>query len=200
VVGYGAGMGNIIVEQVVTADGFAAGVDGNIEFFEGGRTLVELEDDELALLAHVDAIVLGARTYEMFAAYWPTADPAKERIAVPINALPKHVFSTKLAAAPWGEGPPATLERDDAATGIEALRRRYRGDLIIWGSLTLTEALFRFGLVDVLRLRTVPVLIGDGRSVAPKDLGTARLALVRSQSFPSGAVVSEYAVARPSAS
>src|SRR5688500_18123392 len=109
-------MGKIIVEQVVIADGFAAGVDGNIEFFEGGRTLAEMEPEQLELLAHVDAIVLGAATYKMFVAYWPTADPMVERVATPINTLPKHVFSSKLTAAPWGTFAPATLERDDAAT------------------------------------------------------------------------------------
>jgi dihydrofolate reductase len=76
------------------------------------------------------------------------------------------------------------------------LRARIHGDLIVWGSLTLADALLRAGEVDVLRLRVVPVLIGRGRSFAPADLGERRLTLVKFQSYAGGLAVLEYSLAR----
>ena len=78
---------------------------------------------------------------------------------------------------------------------MRALRKRIPGDLIVWGSLTLADALLRAGEVDVLRLRLVPVLIGRGRSFAPADLGERALTLVKSHSYPSGLAVLEYGLA-----
>lgn len=181
-------MGRLVVEQIVSADGFAAGVDGGIEFFGAAGDFAETEPEQLDRLSLVDAIVLGATTYRMFAAYWPGADPRVERVAEPINALPKHVFSSTLESAPWGSFAPAVLERGEATTAVAGLKRRYPGDLMVWGSLTLTEALFRAGLVDELRLRVVPVLIGAGRGVTPADLPMTAMSLVSCRSYPRGHV------------
>lgn len=193
-------MGRIVVEQIVSVDGFAADPDGDLEFFEAAGDFAETEVEQLEFLRGVDAIVLGRVTYEIFTGFWPTADPAAEPIARPINALPKHVFSSTLDAAPWGNLPAATLERSDPASGVAALRDRYRGDLVVWGSLTLTAALFRAGLVDHLRLRVVPVLIGAGRPVTPSDLGERRLDLVSARAFGSGHVALAYDLAAAPAS
>lgn len=188
-------MGKLIVEQIISADGFAADKDGGIGFFENDAgDFSEMEDDQLELLSHVDAIVLGANTYRMFVKYWPTADPKKERVAEFINSRPKHVISSTLDAAPWGKLAPATVEKGDAVSSVSALRDRYQNDLIIWGSLKLTEALFRAKLVDRLRLRSVPVLIGAGRSVAPADLGQTTMKLVTAKGFPRGHVLQDYAL------
>lgn len=187
-------MGQVAVEQIVSVDGFAAAADGGIDYFQSAGDFAETEDEQLKFLKGVDAVVLGRRTYEMFSSYWPTADPAVERIAKPINALPKHVFSSTLPAAPWGEFPAATVERGDVVAGVETLRERYRGDVVIWGSLTLTEALFSAGVVDRLRLRIVPVLIGAGRSLAPTIAGNRTLKLESALSYPRGHVALSYAL------
>lgn len=79
---------------------------------------------------------------------------------------------------------------------MAGLSRRYDGDLVLWGSLTLTDALFAAGLVDVLRLRVVPVLIGNGRPVAPAVPGDTRSELRSSLVFPHGHVRTEYLLAR----
>ena len=72
------------------------------------------------------------------------------------------------------------------------LRHRFTGDLIVWGSLSLSDALLRANEVDVLRLRVLPVLLGRGRSFTPSDLGLRRLSLATAQSFAGGLVVLEY--------
>lgn len=70
-----------------------------------------------------------------------------------------------------------------------------RGDLIIWGSLSLSDALLRAGEVDLLRLRVLPLLLGGGRPCSPPDLGLRRLSLATAQSFAGGLVVLEYSAA-----
>lgn len=190
-------MGRIIVEQIVSADGYAAEPDGGIGFFEHARSINAVDKGQLRLLESVRAIVLGRHTFGMFAGYWPDADPVQEPVAVPINATPKYVVSNTLDAAPWGsQGDSATVLRGDGVASMRKLRAQVDGDIIIWGSLTLSDALLRAGEVDVLRLRIVPVLIGAGRSFSPADLGQQALELERASSFPPDAVVLQYRLAR----
>ncbi len=117
-------MGRLTVEQIVSVDGYAADAEGGIGFFEAVDEVDSNDADQLAFLEHVDAIVLGANTYRMFAAYWPYADPEVERVAEPINRLPKFVVSNTLETAPWGEGQVEVL-RGDGVESVAALKERY---------------------------------------------------------------------------
>ena len=186
-------MGKIIVEQLVTADGYAADENGNLDFFDAVRDFGEADADQIAFLKGVDAIVIGANTYRLFVDFWPTADVAKEPVAEPINRLPKFVVSNTLDAAPWGD---TSLEilRGDGVESLNKLRDRFDGDLIVWGSLTLTDSLLRAGVVDLLRLRTVPILLGAGRPVAPRDT-PRRLTLQEAKAYAGGLLIAQYAVA-----
>jgi len=177
-------MGRLIVEQIVSADGYAADLDGGLDFIGAARGGNPNDHDQLAFLADVDAILLGANTYRMFAEYWPSADPEVEVVAEPINRLPKFVMSNTLESAPWGDGSIEVL-RGNAIEAVAELEERH-ANIVVWGSLTLTDALFRAGLVDVLRLRVVPVLIGAGRPYTPADLGDRPLELDHVASHPSG--------------
>lgn len=190
-------MGRIIVEQIVSVDGLAAEPDGGIGFFQNAVWINEVDREQLRLLETVRAIVLGRRTYEMFAAYWPDRDPADEAVAAPINSTPKYVVSNTLETAPWGErGATARVMRGDGVDSLRQLRASVDGDIIVWGSLTLADALLRAGEVDTLRLRIIPVLIGAGRSFAPADLGQRPVVLQRYASYASGLVVLQYALER----
>jgi dihydrofolate reductase len=185
-------MGRLTVEQIVSADGYAADADGGIDFFRAVDAIDPNDADQLTFLEDIDAILMGATTYRMFADYWPKADPDVERVAEPINRLPKFVVSNTLQSAPWGDGTIDIL-RGDGAKSAAALKGRFDG-VVVWGSLTLADALFVAGLVDVLRLRVVPVLIGDGRSFTPADLGERRLTLDHVEPHPSGYVGLTYRV------
>ena len=133
-------MGHLIVEQVVTVDGYAEDADGGISFFGAmDDDLTPNEPGQVELLERVDAILLGRRTYGMFADYWPKADPAVEPVAEPIARLPKYVASNTLAEAPWGDGTIEVL-RGEASESVAALKQRHES-VIVWGSLTLTDAL-----------------------------------------------------------
>lgn len=184
-------MGKLIVEQILSADGYAAEPDGGIGFFVDASSINEADQDQVRMLEGVRAIVLGRTTYGMFADYWPGADPAQEPVAVHLNAIPKYVVSNTLQRAPWGDGEIDIL-RGDGVASVRALRERVEGDLIVWGSLTLTDALLLAAEVDVLRLRIVPTLIGAGRSFTPAALGRRSLVLEDSKTYPQGFVVLQY--------
>ena len=81
-------MGKVIVEQIVSLDGYAEDADGGIGFFLNASGINKADTEQLQMLSGVEAIVLGAKTYRMFADYWPSADPAVEPVAIPIRDLP----------------------------------------------------------------------------------------------------------------
>lgn len=186
-------MGRLIVEQIVSADGFAADSDGGMKFVSGTDLLDPGVTEQLQMLRGVDAIVLGATTYRMFAQYWPTASADSDPVAEPINRLPKHVISNTLDRAPWGDSE-IEVHPGDGVESVRSLLARYSGDVIVWGSLVLTDALFEAGVVDVLRLRIVQRLIGSGRGVFPADLPMAELELTATSAHAGGAVTLQYAI------
>jgi dihydrofolate reductase len=191
-------MGRLIVEQVVTADGYAADRDGGLDFFEalvrpGENGEVDLNDaEQLEYVSQADAILFGATTYRMFADYWPGVDPEVEHVAELINRLPKFVVSNTLTEAPW-DGGQVEILRGDGVAAASTLKERF-DTVIVWGSLTLADALLRAGLVDELHLRIVPVLLGEGRSFTPADVGDRRLELDHLEARPGGVVSLRYVV------
>ena len=189
-------MGQLIVEQIVSTDGYAEDANGGIEFVGNASWVNDVDTEQLRMLSGVEGIVFGARTYGMFASYWPAADPVAEPVAVPIRELPKFVVSSTLESAPWGANDAAEILRGDGVAAVRDLRKRFPGNLIVWGSLTLCDALLRAGEVDVLRLRVLPILLGRGRSFAPSDLGSRMLSLSIAQSFAGGVVLLEYNLER----
>jgi hypothetical protein len=101
-------MAKIIIERIITADGFAQDTDGGMKFMDAAP-IDSADSDQLDMLSRVGAIVLGRRTYEMFAGYWPSVDPDDEPVASLIDTLPKHIVSTTLDSAPWGDHVPAVI-------------------------------------------------------------------------------------------
>ncbi|MFD6054438.1 dihydrofolate reductase family protein [Agromyces sp. NPDC060279] len=178
-------MGRLTLEQIVSADGYAADEHGGLDFVEAVPAFDVTDDDQLAYLEDVDAILLGANSYRMFAEYWPVADPATQPVAEPIARLPKLVVSNTLERAPWGDGE-ATLLRGEPAESVAALKAE-REHVIVWGSLQLAGA---------LRLRVVPVLLGAGRSFTPDAPALQRLELDHVVSFPTGHLGLTYRLAR----
>lgn len=188
-------MGLLLVHQFVSVDGFAADADGRFPFgVSTGGSTAETDLDTFDRLKSVDAVVLGATTYRMFAEYWPTGTAAEELLAPRINELPKVVVSNSIARAPWGDHPPASIVSEGAIDAIRRLKHDLHGDLIVWGSLTLTDALFERGLVDHVRLVVLPVVVGDGRRVFPPSFVGERLRHTRSATLDDGLVSLDYDV------
>lgn len=192
-------MGELVVQQFVSADGFAADDDNRFTLFddvEGDSS--DFDQCNLRWMEGLGAIVLGAETYRMFSGYWPTPQADGELVGPTLNALPKYVFSRTLTSAPWGDHPAAAVVAGDVGETVRRLKTEIAGDLVLWGSLSLGHSLFRTRAVDIVRLVVLPVAIGSGRTVFPAGQPPTRLHLVGSQTFAAGLVASDYTVVRES--
>ncbi len=179
-------MRQLIVQEFVTVDGFAAGPDGEVDFITEGSdadpTSGALVDDQLALLETIDTILLGAVTYRMFSSYWPEQTVETQGIADALNSTPKVVFSQTLEQAPWGEWEEARVVAGSASDEIRRLKDEAGKDMILWGSLSLADSLMRDGLVDEYRLWICPVVLGRGKRLF-EDADKQRLMAVETKTY-----------------
>src|SRR5919108_4717542 len=115
-------------------------------------------EEQTADYASSDALLLGRRTYEVFAASWPQRG-SEVPFADKLNSMPKVVVSSTLDRAGWNN---TTVLRGDAAQEVAALKRGPGGDIAISGSATLVRSLLRDRLLDELRLLVHPIVLGKG--------------------------------------
>jgi dihydrofolate reductase len=139
--------------------------------------------------AEADGFLLGRRTYEIFAGYWPTVTDEKNVVAARLNALPKYVVSTTLDRVEWNN---TTLIRSDVLAEIATLRSRPGRELQIHGSGALARSLLDHGLIDELRLWTYPVVLGSGKRLLEPGRVPTALRLIESRTTSSGCVLSVY--------
>jgi dihydrofolate reductase len=180
-------MRKIIVSNNVTLDGFFEGPNHEIDWFMFDK---EAFDYSVALLNSVDTILFGRTTYQMMAAYWPTAAP--DAVAEKMNSLPKIVFSGTLQAVAWNN---TRLIKGDVAEEVARLKQQPVGDMVVLGSAKLASSLLQSGLVDEYRVRVVPVLIGNGKPLFPGITERLKLKLLGTKSLRSGVVILSYAKA-----
>jgi dihydrofolate reductase len=178
----------VVVQQFVTLDGFAAGPNGELDFVtETGAaadpTSGPFVEDQLAFIESLGTILLGAVTYQMFAAYWPEQTTETQRIADALNATPKVVFSSTLESAPWGSWEPARVVAGPAAEEVRRLKSDSGKDMVVWGSLTLADSLMREGLVDEYRLQVCPVVLGRGKRLFEEGLATQWLTRLETNTY-----------------
>jgi dihydrofolate reductase len=188
-------MRKVILQELVTVDGYAAGPNGELDFFEAISDYSEVDQDNIEALENVDAILLGAASYRMFVEYWPTADD--EIVAKAVNTIPKLVFSSTLERAPWGDWPEAQVVRGEATDEVAALKRAPGKDIIVWGSLSLAQSLLAADLIDEVQLRVCPIPLGAGRRIFTEDTKNVALHLLEAKPYTSGIVSLRYATQRP---
>jgi dihydrofolate reductase len=145
----------------------------------------------LGAINEAGAYLLGRRTYEIFAAYWPNAPEEEQVIAEPLNTKPKHVASTTLENPLDWEN--STVLEGSVPEAVAALKQEDGGDLHVIGSLDLLGTLFEHELVDELRLMIDPVLLGGGKRLFVDDAKLRPLQLVDSQVTTTGAILATYA-------
>ena len=188
-------MGQLVVQEFVSADGFAADANNEFTFYEqldGGTA--EFDRSQLLWLESVDSMVLGANTYRMFVEYWPTPASKDEIITPALNGLRRIVFSRQLTSAPWGDMPEAAVESGDAIEAIRRLKSETDGDIVVWGSLTLAGTFLAAGEVDQVRLVVMPIAIGAGRGVFPPEQGPNLLDRQSATTYDQGLVELVYAL------
>jgi dihydrofolate reductase len=137
-------------------------------------------------MAGAGAFLLGRRTYETFAAFWPN-QPADDPLAPTMNAMPKYVVSTTLSEPLSWEN--STLIRDDVPAAIAALREGAGKDIEVIGSGELVQTLIRHGLVDEYRLMVHPIVLGKGKRLFRDLDAPSRLRLVESKPTSTGVLL-----------
>jgi dihydrofolate reductase len=157
-----AKVGRIILSDNVSIDGVFQDPAGDEGFDRGGWVGAIKDRPELGQLAFDDALgsdamLMGRRTYEWFAGRWPSrTGPLAERL----NGMPKYVVSSTLRDLGWNN---STLLTGDLLDGAAGLKDRVGRDILVTASSRLAIALLEHDLVDELRLKVFPVVLGAGR-------------------------------------
>jgi dihydrofolate reductase len=159
----------------------------------------ELADHTYPLIANVDLAVYGRVTYELMESYWPTAGAAPDAGAHTksharwYKDVKKIVGSHTLSASPQSN---VRIVGNDLFTALRAEKQKPGGDIMIFGSPTLTRALAAADLVDEWRLTLQPVILGGGLPLFAKGDKRTPLELRASKTFATGVIAAHYVTKR----
>jgi dihydrofolate reductase len=195
----------LVVGTFLTLDGVMQGPGGPDEDRSGGFAhggwLVPYFDDMMGQamvewIRRLDGLVLGRKTYEIFAAHWPRVT-APDPIAEALNRVPKYVASRSLKEGDWS---PTTIINGDLPEAINKLKGEAGGgELQVHGSGELVQTLLRNGLVDELRIWIFPLVLGSGKRLFADGAVPASFELMETRTSGTGVVLHVYqAAGRPS--
>jgi dihydrofolate reductase len=185
-------MGELVVNMFTSLDGVLQGPGAPDEDraggFEYGGWQAPYFDEESGKvitdhIAGLEALLLGRKTYEIFAAYWPQ-QPAENSIAARLNGAPKYVASRTLDTVGWTN---SKLIQGDVAEAVAQLKGEF-GRVDVIGSGDLVQTLLGNDLVDRLNLWVYPLLLGSGKRLFAEGTVPTALRLVESATFSKGAV------------
>jgi dihydrofolate reductase len=188
-------MRKLIVTTFLTLDGVMQAPGGPGEDDDGfafGGWSVNYWDESMGqtmdeFMGKPFDLVLGRKTYDIFAAYWPHAP--EEAGAKPLNDATKYVASRSRPTLEWSK---SILIEGDAAEGVAALKREDGPELQVHGSGNLIQTLMRHGLVDQYRLWVFPLVIGSGKRLFTDGTFPGALRLVDSSVSTTGVVIGTY--------
>jgi dihydrofolate reductase len=184
-------MGRIVISENVSVDGVIedpAGVEGFRRggwFFETDRG----EDGERFTLEKTlgtEALLLGRRSYEFFAATWPSRGGD---LADKLNSLPKFVVSSSLEDPDWNN---SAVLKGDVVDEVSKLKNELDGEIVVLGSPQLARALLEHDLVDELRLMVYPVVLGVGARLFGETSDKKPLRLVDTETVGDGIAILTY--------
>jgi dihydrofolate reductase len=178
-------MGRIVISENVSLDGVVQDPAGDEGFRHGGwvgRITDRPEVGKLALdeALGAEAFLLGRRSYEWFAAKWPSRSGA---LADRLNTMPKYVVSSTLDDPDWNN---STVLKGDVVNQIAKLRQEIDGDIVVPGSFQLLRMLIEHDLVDELRLKIFPVVLGAGERLFGETTDKKPMRLVDAQTLDDG--------------
>ena len=174
-------MRKLVAYELLSLDGVAESPDAFITEWDA------VMDENLAsVIASQDAVLLGRRTYDDWAAFWPKSDI--EPFASFINAVPKYVATSTPLADEWRN---VTVLDGDLVTAVGRLKAQPGGDIGLHGSIALTQALLEAELVDELRLVVAPALQTRGRKLF-ENAKPARFVSTRCVASPAGYLLLDY--------
>ncbi|MGW4870692.1 dihydrofolate reductase family protein [Streptomyces chartreusis] len=194
-------MGKLVSTLFITLDGVYQAPGGREEdtrggFEHGGWVFPYADDDFGKFITGVferpAAFLLGRRTYDIFASYWPKVTDPADPVAAKLNALPKYVASSTLTDPEWAG---TTVVSGDLGKEVTALKERTDGELQVHGSGALVRSLLALGLVDTLHLLTFPVVLGSGHRLFTEGAVPTRFKHTGGSSTSTGVAINSYDLA-----
>ena len=184
-------MGKIVISENVSLDGVVQDPAGDEGFRHGGwvgRITDRPEVGKLALdeALGAEAFLLGRRSYEWFAAKWPSRSGA---LADRLNGMPKYVVSSTLEEPDWNN---STVLKGDVVYQVAKLKQEIDGDIVVPGSFQLLRTLIEHDLVDELRLKIFPVVLGAGERLFGETSDKKPMRLVETQTLDDGVAYLTY--------
>ena len=194
-------MATLSLTQFLTLDGVHQAPGGPQEDpsggFEHGGWSVPFGDEDFGrymteVFNRPTAFLLGRRTYEIFAGYWPQHDDPADPIASKLNALPKYVATTTLDSADWNG---TTLLRGDVVKEVADLKESLDGEIQMHGSGGLARTLIDHDLIDTLHLLVFPVILGSGLRLFSDGVRPTAFRLTDTRTTGSGVALQTYELA-----
>ena len=184
-------MRKIVVSEGVTLDGvFDAETMGQwVTPFQSDERNACVRESILA----ADALVLGRKTYDTYAWFYPNQKKNEYGIADKMNSMPKFVATSTPLQVQWKN---ATVIQGNAVDAIGKLKQQPGQDILIMGSATLVQSLMPAGLIDEYNILVHPAVMGSGRRFFKDGTGLSRLKLLESRMLPLGVIYLRYATAR----
>src|SRR5262247_4083007 len=173
-------MGKIVVSENVTLDGVIQDPAGDEGFRYGGWVGLISNNPQLGKLALDEALgqkafLLGRRTYDWFAARWPSRSG---ELADRLNSMPKYVVSSTLEDPDWNN---STVLKGDVLYEVSKLKQELDGEIVVPASFQLVRALMEHDLADELRLKIYPVVLGAGKRLFGETSDKKPMRLVDTQ-------------------
>jgi dihydrofolate reductase len=178
-------MGKIVVSENVSLDGVIQDPAGDEGFRLGGWVGLIKDSPQLNKLAldealGAKALLLGRRSYEWFAARWPSRSG---ELADRLNGMPKHVVSSTLEDPDWNN---STVLKGDVLHEVSKLKQELSGEILVPASFQLLRTLIEHDLVDELRLKVFPVVLGAGERLFGETSDKKPMHLVETQTVADG--------------
>jgi dihydrofolate reductase len=190
-------MARIVVSENMSLDGVVQDPAGDEGFSRGGWVGLIAAREDVAKVAldealGAEAFLLGRRSYEWLAARWPSRSG---ELADRLNSLPKYVVSSTLEDPAWNN---STVLRGDAVEEVSKLKQKLSGEIVVAGSFQLLRTLVEHDLVDELRLKIFPVVLGAGERLFGETSDKKPVRLVDSQTLGEGVAYLIYELVRRS--
>jgi dihydrofolate reductase len=188
-------MGTIVISENVSLDGVIQDPAGDEGFRVGGWVGLIKDSPQLGQLAldealSAEALLLGRRSYRWFAARWPSRSG---ELADRLNSLPKYVVSSTLEDPAWHN---STVLRGDPVAEVSKLKQELNGEILVPASFQLLRTLLEHDLVDKLRLKIFPVVLGAGERLFGETSDRKPMRLVDTQTLGDGVAVLTYEAVR----